>query len=176
MAHSPTNETPDHAEPVAFGDAALAEYQEILARYPERRAALMPVLWLAQREFGWISPRVEDYVAGLMDLPRGWVEGVVSFYTMYWRRPMGRAHLQICTNLSCYLRGAEDIYGAVSRRLDIQAGEVTQDGKFSLERAECLGSCGTAPMLQLSNGRYYENLTVESVLELVGRLERGEEA
>lgn len=169
MAHSQTNHTPDHEGPVTFSSEALAEYQAILGRYPERRAALMPVLWLAQREFGWISPSVEAYVADLMDLPRGWVEGVVSFYTMYWRRPMGRCHLQICTNLSCYLRGAEDIYGAISKRLDIEAGEVTKDGRFSLERVECLGSCGTAPMMQISNDEFFENLTVESALELVAK-------
>jgi NADH:ubiquinone oxidoreductase subunit E len=107
-----------------------------------------------------------------MDLPQAWVEGVVSFYTMYWRRPMGRSHIAVCTNLSCYLRGAEQIYDAVCKRTGIQAGQVSADGKFSIERAECLGSCDTAPMLQLNNDGYYENLTVEGVLELVGKLER----
>lgn len=174
MSHSATTETPNHPGPVAFSPAALAEYEAILTHYPEKRAALMTVLWLAQREFGWISPNVEQYVSDLMDLPRGWVEGVVSFYTMYWRRPMGRSHLQVCTNLSCYLRGAEDIYGAISRRLDIQAGEVSADGKWSLERAECLGSCGTAPMMQINNDKFHENLTVDGVLELLTRLEKGE--
>ncbi|MFN2426892.1 MAG: NADH-quinone oxidoreductase subunit NuoE [Candidatus Binatia bacterium] len=157
--------------PVSFGPAALAEYHAILARYPERRAALMPVLWLVQREFGWISPSAQRYVADLMELPQAWVEGVVSFYTMYWRRPMGRSHIAICTNLSCYLRGAEHIYDAVCKRTGIQAGEVSADGKFSIERAECLGSCDTAPMLQLNNDRYVENLTVESVLALVDKLD-----
>jgi NADH-quinone oxidoreductase subunit E len=174
MSHSTTTETPNHPGPVAFSPEALAEYEAILTHYPEKRAALMTVLWLAQREFGWISPNVEQYVSELMDLPRGWVEGVVSFYTMYWRRPMGRNHLQVCTNLSCYLRGAEDIYGAISRRLDIEAGEVSGDGKWSLERAECLGSCGTAPMLQINNDKFHENLTVDGVLELLTRLEKGE--
>ncbi len=160
---------------VAFSAEALAEYEEILTHYPERRAALMPVLWLAQHEFGWLSPEVQAYVASLMELPVGWVEGVATFYTMYYKRPMGKHHLQVCTNLSCYLRGAEEIIGAVRRRLDIDPGETTSDGKFSLDKAECLGSCGTAPMLQIGDGDYVENLDVDKVLALIDRLERGEE-
>ena len=113
-------------------------------------------------------------VAELMELPQAWVEGVVSFYTMYWRRPMGRSHIAVCTNLSCYLRGAEHIYEAVCKRTGIEAGQVSTDGKWSIERAECLGSCGTAPMLQLNNDAFFEDLTVESVLDLLGKLDRGE--
>lgn len=172
-AHDTTR--PDHHGPVAFGPAAMEEFREILARYPERRAALMGTLWLAQREFGWISATVEAYVATLLDLPRSWVEGVVSFYTMYWRRPMGRTHVAVCTNLSCWLRGAEDVYEAVCRRTGARAGEVSADGRWSVERAECLGSCGSAPMIQLDNDRYVEDLTAESVVALLDRIERGEE-
>lgn len=172
MADHHHHEVPDTG-PVSFGSAAMAEYREILTRYPERRAALMPVLWLAQREFGWLSPSAQRYVAELMELPQAWVEGVVSFYTMYWRRPMGRSHIAVCMNLSCYLRGAEDIYEAVCRRTGVRGGEVSADGKWSVEKAECLGSCGTAPMLQLDNGPFHENLTVDSVLELLDRLDKG---
>lgn len=172
MSQHASNPSAVDTGPVSFSDAAMAEYREILARYPERRAALMPVLWLVQREFGWISPSAQTYVAELMDLPKAWVEGVVSFYTMYWRRPMGRSHIAICTNLSCYLRGAEHIYDAVCKRTGAKAGEVSEDGRFSIERAECLGSCDTAPMLQLNNDGYYENLTVEDVLALIDQLER----
>lgn len=171
MADHHHHEVPDSG-PVSFGAQAMEEYRAILTRYPERRAALMPVLWLAQREFGWISPSAQRYVAELMELPQAWVEGVVSFYTMYWRRPMGRAHIAVCTNLSCYLRGAEDVYEAVCERTGARAGEVSADGKWSVERAECLGSCGTAPMLQLSNGPFFENLTVEGTLALLDRIEK----
>jgi len=171
MSH-PVNTDVAHTGPVSFGAQALAEYQRILARYPERRAALMPVLWLAQKEFGWISPSALAYISELMELPMAWVEGVVSFYTMYWRRPMGRSHIAVCTNLSCYLRGAEDIYDAVCKRAGIANGEVSADGQWSIERAECLGSCDTAPMLQLNNDEYFENLTVESTLTLLDKLER----
>jgi NADH-quinone oxidoreductase subunit E len=161
---------------VAFGPEAMAEYERILTRYSQRRAALMPVLWLAQREFGWISVEVQAYVATLMELPLAWVEGVVSFYTMYYRRPMGRHHLQVCTNLSCRLRGSDVVLSALRRRLDIEPGETTRDGSFSLDRAECLGSCGTAPVVQIGSGRYVENVDTACVLELVDRLERGEES
>jgi NADH-quinone oxidoreductase E subunit len=162
-----------NAKAVAFSDAALAEYRQILAHYPQRRAALMPVLWLAQREFKWISSNVMAYVAELMELPIAWVEGAVTFYTMYYTRPMGRHHLQVCTNLSCRLRGADEVLSAIRRTLAIEPGETTADGKFSLDRAECLGSCGTAPVLQLGSGPFAESLTVEKALELVARLAAG---
>ncbi len=167
--------TNEQAQP-AFSEEALAEYREILGRYPQRRAALMPVLWLAQREFGWLSPEVQAYVAGLMELPLAWVEGVVSFYTMFYRRQMGKHHVQVCTNLSCQLRGADEVVSAIRRRLDIGPGETTPDGKFSLDRAECLGSCGTAPVIQIGSGSYVENVDVKSALELIDRLASGKDA
>ncbi len=156
--------------PVAFSPDALREYEEILGHYPQPRAALMPVLWLAQREFGWVGSDVQEYVAKLMGLPRAWVEGVVSFYTMYHTRPMGRHHLQLCTNLSCRLRGADEILSVLRRRLDVEPGKTTADGAFSLDCVECLGSCGTAPVIQLGSGPYFENLDVGTALALVDRL------
>jgi NADH-quinone oxidoreductase E subunit len=161
--------------PVAFGPEALAEYERILARYPQRRAALMPVLWLAQREFGWVGPAVQAYVAELMALPLGWVEGAVTFYTMYYRRPMGRHHIQVCTNLSCRLRGADLIVSALRHHLDVEPGHTSANGEFSLDCVECLGSCGTAPVLQIGSGKFVENLDVASTLKLVERLAKGEE-
>ena len=153
-----------------FSEAALAEYREILTRYPTRRAALMPTLWLAQREFGWLSDEVQHYVAELMELPIAWVSSVVSFYTMYWTRKPARWHLQVCRNLSCALLGGLAIRDAITGKLGIRHGEQTGDGKFSLEEVECLASCGTAPCMQINNGAYHENLTVESALALVDRL------
>jgi len=156
--------------PPRFSSAALAEYQAALARYPERRAALMPTLWLAQREFGWLSPRVLEYVAELMELPLAWVTSVASFYTMYWKEPKGRWHIQVCRNLSCALRGATDIQRALEARLGIRSGERTADGRFSLEEVECLASCGTAPVLQVNNAEYHESLDVPRTLALIERL------
>ena len=153
-----------------FSEATLAEYRALLARYPERRAALMPTLWLAQREFGWLSLPVMEYVAELMELPVAWVTSTASFYTMYWKEPKGRWHIQLCRNLPCALRGAREIQDAVEGRLSIRDGERTPDGRFSLEEVECLASCGTAPVLQLNNAEYHENLTVERTLALLDRL------
>lgn len=150
-----------------FSDAVLAEYQELLTRYPTRRAALMPTLWLAQREFGWLSEPVQAYVAELMELPLAWVTSVASFYTMYWKEPVGRYHLQLCRNLPCMLRGAGAIKDAIEGRLGICHGQRTADGRFSFEEVECLASCGTAPVLQVSNGAYHEDLDVAQALALI---------
>jgi len=153
-----------------FSDAARAEHREILRRYPTRRAALMPTLWLAQREFGWLSLPVLEYVAALMELPLAWVTTVASFYTMYWKEPKGRWHLQLCRNLPCQLRGAGEIQRALESRLGIRDGETTADGRFSFEEVECLASCGTAPVLQVNNEVYHENLDVPRALALIARL------
>jgi len=161
--------TAEQARP-RFSDAALAEYREILARYPTRRAALMPTLWLAQREFGWLSEPVQAYVAELMELPLAWVTSVASFYTMYWKEPVGRWHLQLCRNLPCALRGAGEIRTLIHDRLGIRHGQKTADGRFSFEEVECLASCGTAPVIQINNGAYHEGLDVEKVGALLTRL------
>jgi len=161
------------AETARFSEAALAEYRAILQRYPERRAALLPTLWLAQREFGWLPLPVLEYVAELMELPLAWVTATASFYTMYWKQAPGRWHLQVCRNLPCALRGADDVRAAVEQRLGIRHGEKTTDGRFSLEEVECLASCDTAPVLQVNNAEYHENLTVERALALIERLANG---
>jgi NADH-quinone oxidoreductase E subunit len=158
------------AERPRFSAATLAEYRDVLGRYPTRRAALMPTLWLAQREFGWLSLQVLEYVAELMELPVAWVTSVASFYTMYWKEPKGRWHIQLCRNLSCALRGAMDIQRALEERLGIRDGERTADGRFSFEEVECLASCGTAPCLQVNNEEYHENLDVPRALALIERL------
>jgi NADH-quinone oxidoreductase subunit E len=153
-----------------FSDNALTEYHDILRRYPTRRAALMATLWIAQREFGWLSLPVLEYVAELMELPLAWVTSVASFYTMYWKEPKGRWHLQLCRNLPCQLRGAGEIQRALEARLGIRDGEKTPDGRFSFEEVECLASCGTAPVLQVNNEAYHESLDVPSALALIERL------
>jgi NADH-quinone oxidoreductase E subunit len=155
---------------IKFSDAGLNEYRELLTHYPTRQAALLPTLWIAQREFGWLSEPAQDYVAALMELPLTHVRAVVSFYTMFHRRPVGRYLLDVCTNLTCRLRGSDRIVDCISRRLKIKVDETTPDGKFTLAEVECLASCGTAPMLQLNQDRYYENLTEESTLKLIDEL------
>jgi NADH-quinone oxidoreductase subunit E len=156
--------------PPRFSETVLAEYREILTRYPERRAALLPTLWLAQREFGWLSLPVQEYVASLMEIPLSGVTSVVSFYTMFWSEPKGRHHLQLCVNLSCALRGSDRLRACIERRLHIAPGERTADGHFSFEEVECLASCGTAPVMQVSNETYHENLDEPALEALLDRL------
>jgi NADH-quinone oxidoreductase E subunit len=156
---------------IQFSSDALEEYERILGKYPVKRAAIMPALWLAQREFGHLSAEVQQYVADLMGFPLAWVSGLASFYTMYYKKPVGKYHLQVCTNVSCMLRGSDDIVRVIEDRLKVGLGETTVDGKFSLEEVECLASCGTAPMMQV-NDDYHENLTPRSTLELIERLSR----
>jgi len=163
-------QTADNQRKIEFPEAALAEYRQTLRRYPTRQAALIPTLWIAQREFGWISPEVEEYVARLMELPVAHVHGVVTFYTMFYRKPVGRFNLEVCTNLSCRLRGADEIVNCIRKRLGIEPGRTTPDGKFTLSTVECLASCGTAPMLQLNHEDFHENLTVDNVLKLIDEL------
>ncbi len=153
-----------------FSDAALKEYHDLLGRYPTRQAALLPALWIAQREFGWLSEEAQAYVARLMEIPPAHVRAVVSFYTMFHRKPVGRYLLDVCTNLSCRLRGADKIVDCIRGRLGIGFGETTADGKFTLGSVECLASCGTAPMLQLNQDAYFENLTEASTLKLIDEL------
>src|SRR5258706_10902120 len=107
----------------------------------------MPVLWLWQRVFGYLSTEVQQYVADLMGFPLAWVSGLATFYTMYYKKPVGRHHLQVCTNVSCMLRGSDAIVRAIEDRLGITLGQTTKDGKFTLHEVACLASGGTAPMI-----------------------------
>jgi NADH-quinone oxidoreductase E subunit len=156
---------------VRFSSGALEEVQGILGQYPVKRATIMPVLWLAQKEFGHLSAEVQQYVADLLGFPLAWVSGLASFYTMYYKKPIGKYHLQVCTNVSCMLRGSDDILRVIGDRLKVGLGQTTTDGRFSLDEVECLASCGTAPMMQV-NDDYHENLTPRSTLELIERLAR----
>ncbi|OFV88640.1 MAG: hypothetical protein A3J75_02125 [Acidobacteria bacterium RBG_16_68_9] len=158
---------------VRFSPDARAKFEVILQRYPVKRAALMPTLWLAQAEFGHLSQEVLVHVAELLDLSPAAVAAVASFYTMYYKQPMGKHHVQVCTNLSCTLLGADHILDCLKRRLGIDVGGTDATGMFSLGEAECLGSCGTAPMMQV-NDDFWENLTPERTLEIIDRLERVE--
>lgn len=154
------------AETVTFSPAALEKVQEILGRYPTRQAALMPVLWLAQREFGWLSPEVRAYVADLLGLSPATVEGVASFYTMYHKRPPGRHVIWLCGSISCMLLGHERIQQHLEQKLGIRVGETTPDGRFSLFMTECIGGCGTAPAM-LVDDDYHDRLTPERVDEIL---------
>ncbi len=146
-----------------LSEKAIAEIKEARSRYPDPRSALLPALAIAQRENdGWLSPEVMIEVAEVMELPPAEVGSVTSFYTMFHRRPVGKYLIQVCTNISCSLLGAEHVLQYIKGRLGIEVGETTPDGLFTLLTVECLGSCGTAPMMQI-NDTYYENLTPQKV-------------
>ncbi len=154
---------------VAFPPAALAEIEQLFTRYPVRRAVVLPALWIAQREFGWISREVIEEVARICEIAPSDVYGVVSFYTMFNRAPKGRHHLQLCTNLSCQLRGAEHILDCLKQKLGIGLGGTTSDGLFSLDEVECLAACDLAPAMQV-NDDYVGPLSAESAAALIDRL------
>jgi NADH-quinone oxidoreductase subunit E len=154
---------------VAFSDAARAEFERLLTRYPDREAVILPALHLVQREFGYVSDEAIVYIAGLLAVSPARIEGVATFYTMYNRKPVGKYHVQICRNISCSLLGAEHLIEHVAGKLGVKPGGTTPDGKFTLSQVECLGSCGTAPVMQV-NDDYYENLTETSVDAILDRL------
>ena len=130
---------------------------------------ILPALWLAQRQNGWVSPDVMEYVGGLLGLSPAKVYEVATFYTMFHLKPVGKYHFQVCRTLPCQLCGSEEITGHLEKRLGIKAGETSADGRYTLSEVECLGSCGTAPMLQL-NDDYHENLTAEKLEALLDSL------
>ncbi len=154
---------------VAFSEAARAEFERLLTRYPDRKAVILPALHLAQKEFGYVSDDAIIYISGLVGTSPAEIEGVATFYTMYNRKPVGKYHVQICRNISCSLLGAEHLIEHVSAKLGVRPGETTPDGKFTLTKVECLGSCGTAPVMQV-NDEYHEHLTVESIDRILDRL------
>jgi NADH-quinone oxidoreductase subunit E len=156
---------------VQFSDASLKEFEEIATHYPDRRATLLPALWIAQREFGWISEETMEYVAGLVGVPYARVYEVVTFYTMYQRKKPGKYHLQVCQTLSCHLRGADEIKQYIEQKLGLEPGACTPDGMFSYQKVECLGSCHTAPVVQI-NDDYYENLDVSKFEALLQDLKQ----
>lgn len=154
---------------IKFTDENQKKFEHIVSRYPRREAALLPTLWLAQEQFGTITPDVMEYVAQLLDVPPAKVLGVTTFYTMYHTQPVGKYHLQVCRTLSCAMMGAEKITAHLKQKLGIEAGEVSADGKFSLCEVECLASCGTAPVVQI-NAAYCENLTPEKLDKIIEEL------
>ena len=152
-----------------FSPEAYKKFEETVNRYPKREAAMLPVLYLAQQEFGYLGQEAIEYVARLMGQPPARVYGVVSFYTMLYTKPIGRYHVQVCRTLPCALRGAEKLTSLLKKTLGVEVGQTTADGRFTLSEVEWLASCGTAPMMQI-NDAYYENLTDRKVTEILAAL------
>jgi NADH-quinone oxidoreductase E subunit len=154
---------------VVFKKEVLDEFEIIANRYPTRRAALLPALWLAQREFGYLSLEVLDYIAQIVKISPVQVYEVAEFYTLFHKKPVGKYHLQVCRTISCALNGALDIQRAIEAHLHTKPGEITHDKLFSYELVECLASCHTAPCMRI-NEDYYENLSPEKVNEILNQL------
>ncbi len=146
-----------------------AEAQKIVAKYDQKRAAMLPLLHLAQDKIGAVTPEVETWVSGLTDVPVVHVHEVVTFYTMYHQKPVGKHHIRFCTTTSCVLMGAEQILCHLKKKLGIENGGTTPDGKFSLEEAECLCACEAAPMMQVGD-EYHLDLSEKKVDDILDKL------
>jgi NADH-quinone oxidoreductase subunit E len=158
------------AAPLAWDPADRTEVDAALARYPNRRSAVMPLLWAAQRRWNWISPAALRLVAATAGVPEPEVFGIATFYTMFRLRETGRHELQVCMTLSCSLMGAGRIFDHLSRRLGIGHGETTSDGRITLRRVECLAACGGGPCLQVNEQKFHENLDEAAVDRLLETL------
>ena len=159
--------------PFALSPDRERKLAEILERYPTKMAATLPLLHLCQDQNGWISDEVVDFVSKRLDLSPAHVKGVVTFYTLFNQEKPGKHQVWVCRTLPCALRGAYDVIEHCEKRLGIKCGETTPDGKVTLRTAECLASCGTAPMMQVDK-EYHENLTRERVDAILRRLVEGQ--
>jgi NADH-quinone oxidoreductase subunit E len=147
----------------------LARAEELIGRYPERRSALLPLLFLVQAEDGYVSPAGVSQVASLLGLTKAEVAGVATFYSMFRRRPVGKYLVSVCRTLSCQLRGSREISAALCERLDTPLGGTDPSGMVTVEEVECLAACDGAPVVQV-NTENYERLSKEQALELVAKL------
>jgi NADH-quinone oxidoreductase E subunit len=147
----------------------LKKIAELKTRYQHPQSVVIDALWMWQKEHGWVSEEGMKYIADLLGIPVHHVYGVVTFYTMFNKRPVGKHKIEVCTNVSCMLRDGEKILKHIESRLQIKPGETTPDQKFTLVQAECLGSCGTAPMMQIGD-TYYENLDTAKVDKILNEL------
>lgn len=146
----------------ALTDTLIKKINQIAEQFPEKKSALLPSLHVIQDEFGWISNSAVRQLAEILEIAPNKIYGVLTFYTMFNTEPVGKYHIQVCRNVSCSLMGAKNIIEHVTDKLKIEPGETTKDGQFTLSLVECLGACGSAPVMMI-NDKYYENLTEEKV-------------
>ncbi|MCK9408214.1 MAG: NAD(P)H-dependent oxidoreductase subunit E [Bacteroidetes bacterium] len=147
----------------------LEKATALFTRYPEKKAALLPILWIAQEQEGWISTDMMKYIGDLVEVPYAHVLGVVTFYTMYNDKRLGTHHIEVCTNVSCMLRGSDKILDTVEKMCGTKLGTTSPDGKFTISEVECMGACGGAPMLTIGE-EYHEHLTAEKTEQLLAQL------
>lgn len=152
-----------------FTEENLKRIQESRKKYPTPLAAVMDTLWIAQDQNGYITNEVMEEIASVLEIDKVLVLSAATFYTMYHKKPMGKHHIQVCTNVSCMLRGGYEIWKQIKEKYGIDNLGVTDDGNISIEEVECMGACGYAPMIAI-NEDYYEDLTKEKVEEILGTL------
>ena len=152
-----------------ISDQLLVKYNSIVKNYPVRRSALIPILLTTQEELGYLPLKSIQDIAQFLEVPEIEVHEVVTFYSMLRTKPVGKNHVQVCTNISCLLLGGEEIFEHVCKRLAIQEGETTKDGLFSLTEVECLGACCNAPAMQI-NYQYHDDLTLVKVDQILNDL------
>ncbi len=165
-----TETAQETTRPLAFSPSGEEKLQKTLAKYPTARAALLPTLYIAQQEFGYLSVEAMEYVASRLELPPSKVLQVATFYTMFYKRPHGKHHIEVCTSVPCCMMGGYSVVRHLEEKLGVQPGEITPDKKFSFAEAECLAGCGHAPLMQV-NGRYHEHLTPKKIDEILDGLE-----
>lgn len=157
-----TDTTKFHLSP-----AGLESVKKELGRYEDKMSAIIPSLYIAQKEnHGYISEAVIRHLSQVMEIPESRINEVFKFYSMFNQKPVGKYHVQVCGTLSCHINGAQDLISHLCKELKVKPNQVTEDGKFSISRVDCLGSCGTAPMMQI-NETYHENLTKDSAMNIL---------
>ncbi len=150
-----------------LSEQGLQNVKKELARYEAKESAIIPSLYIAQKENkGFITPEMITYLSKIMEIPEARVNEVFKFYTMFNQKAVGKYHVQVCTNISCALEGGREMANHICHELGVKLNEVTSDGRFTVSRVECLGSCGTAPMMQV-NDTYHEKLTPETAMNLL---------
>jgi NADH-quinone oxidoreductase E subunit len=154
-----------------ISERARQRMRDLAARYPVARSAVMPALYIAQQEEGYITQEALQAVAEAIGMTVDDVESIATFYTMYYQQPPGKKVIKVCTSISCYLRNCDELVNHLEQRLGIKRGETTVDGNYTLMTTECLASCGTAPVLQVNN-EFVENVTLEMADALVDEWER----
>jgi NADH-quinone oxidoreductase subunit E len=155
-----------------FSEEAKQQLDNLIKKYPNKKAALLPALWIAQEQYGgFVPPEALREVAGYLELSPAEVEGVATFYTMYNKTPVGANHLEVCHNIACMVRGADDLIEHIANKLGIEKGETTPDRQFTLSGAECLGACANAPCMMVGP-IYYEDLTIDKADKIIDELAR----
>jgi NADH-quinone oxidoreductase subunit E len=154
---------------MALAEKYAKQIEKAFSKYPDKRSAVMPLLYIAQEEYGWVSPEGVQEVADLCEMDATQVKSIAGFYTMYSEQPKGKYWLQVCTDLACALCGADEYYAALKQELGVGDGETTEDGMFTVEHVMCLAACDKAPMLQC-NFHYQEKLDKAKIPDLLAKL------